>query len=69
MSYPDPLIIPSEYTFTSTIGLPDGRRIEVTVSIPEHRATKDVGEIAEIIQMAATRVLGHFRDMDQKVPF
>lgn len=69
MNYPDPSIIPPEYTFTSTIGLPDGRRIEVTVSIPEHRAHKDIGETAEVVQMAVSRVLLNLRDGDQKVPF
>ncbi|ALG07632.1 hypothetical protein H4W33_010490 [Kibdelosporangium phytohabitans] len=57
------------WTFESTITDPNGVRVTVTVSVPLERAWKDVGESAELAQMAASRAQAMLRDSRERAPF
>lgn len=43
-----------EWTFEVLVTTPSGVRTVVTVTVPEHRAWSDVGEVAELAQMCAS---------------
>lgn len=64
-------IIDPEYRFTATVDFPDGRRIEVTATIPERiQYAKDDGallEVAELVGMGAQAVMRNLRRRDSEV--
>ncbi|MFJ8815470.1 hypothetical protein [Amycolatopsis thermoflava] len=60
-----------EWTYASVITSPDDIRVEVTVTVPVGQTWKDVGESAEIAQMAAGRAMKMLGDSAARseVPF
>jgi hypothetical protein len=49
------------YIFDARISDPTGLRIDVTITVPEPATWPDVGDAAEIAQMAASRGLAQTR--------
>ncbi|MBK1785111.1 hypothetical protein [Prauserella cavernicola] len=57
----DAEIVDPEWRFESAISTPDGVRIRAEVTVPDRLAGADLGEVGELVHMAANKTLSHLR--------